>query len=61
MMLLLKVEHFTRRNNFRVVGIPVSEKEDCEDLVKEKLFSLFEDTSDLSIERCHIGTVEVPA
>lgn len=48
-----KLERMSRRNNFRIVGIPVTQDEYCESIVKEKVFSLFSDTPDLSIERCH--------
>lgn len=48
-----KLERFSRRNNFRIVGIPVTDQEDCESVVKEKVFSLFTDAPDLAIERCH--------
>lgn len=48
-----KLERMSRRNNFRVVGIPVSEGEICEDLLKEKVFPLFGDNLDIQIERCH--------
>ncbi|KAJ8037321.1 hypothetical protein HOLleu_18114 [Holothuria leucospilota] len=48
-----KLERMSRRNSFRVVGIPVTQDEHCESIVKEKVLSLFNDPSDLSIERCH--------
>ncbi|KAJ8038731.1 hypothetical protein HOLleu_16238 [Holothuria leucospilota] len=48
-----KLERFSRRNNFRIVGIPVTENENCEESVKEKVFPLFKDAPDLHIERCH--------
>ena len=48
-----KLERMSRRNNFRIVGIPVTRDESCEDIVKDKVFSLFKDAPELSIERCH--------
>ena len=48
-----KLERMSRRSNFRIVGIPISEGEVCEDLVKEKVLPLFGDDLDIKIERCH--------
>lgn len=35
-----KLESFCWRNNFRIVGIPVSDQEDCDGLVKEVFFTI---------------------
>ncbi|KAJ8021596.1 hypothetical protein HOLleu_38844 [Holothuria leucospilota] len=50
-----KSERMSRRNNFRILGIPVTEGEVCEDLVKEKVFRFFGDDLDIKIEHCHRG------
>ena len=43
----------SRRNNFRVIGIPVTTGEDCEKIIKDKVFALFEGSPEISVERCH--------
>lgn len=48
-----KLERMTRRNNFRIVGVPSTTGEDCEEFVRTKVFPLFQDSPDMSIERCH--------
>ncbi|KAJ8039615.1 LINE-1 retrotransposable element ORF1 protein [Holothuria leucospilota] len=48
-----KQERMSRRNNFRIVGIPSTEDEDCESIVKTRVLPLFPEIQDVRIERCH--------
>ena len=48
-----KLERFSRRNNIRIVGIPTSPNENCEDLLFTKVFPHFKEAPELAIERCH--------
>ncbi|PIK55517.1 hypothetical protein BSL78_07599 [Apostichopus japonicus] len=48
-----KMERMPRRNDFRVVGVPQYEGEDCEAIVKSTVTPLLPDAPNISIERCH--------
>lgn len=50
-----KNERMSRRNNFRIVGIPFNDNEVCDDIITSTIFPPFGDTGDLdvTIERCH--------
>ncbi|KAJ8025888.1 LINE-1 retrotransposable element ORF1 protein [Holothuria leucospilota] len=48
-----KMERMSRRNNLRVVGIPTSPNEDCEELLRTNVFSLFKEVPEVVVERCH--------
>jgi regulator of replication initiation timing len=50
--LLNKQERFSRRNNFRIVGVPATAKENCTEIVEEMLADNF-NMADVSVERAH--------
>lgn len=47
-----KLERMSRRNNFRIVGVPQNSGENVESIVKDQILPLF-DNPDIVIERCH--------
>lgn len=48
-----KLERMSRRNNFRIVGIPTAVNENCEDIFFSTVLPNFENAPNISVERCH--------
>ncbi|KAJ8030233.1 hypothetical protein HOLleu_26580 [Holothuria leucospilota] len=48
-----KLERMSRRNNFRIVGYPMSQGENVETIVQNEIIPLFGDSQEMVVERCH--------
>lgn len=48
-----KLERMSKRNNFRIVGIPPVPNENCEDIFLSTVLPNFENPPVIQVERCH--------